>query len=121
MFIVKLILFIIGCGLTALSVCIKFDIIKIKKYQDSNNIKEKDDMCYYLLISALIFLLLLLILIIIEETIILSKKGYNVAKTYGQEKYQAAKTYGQQKLNDAKQKINNLTESKPPQVANIQE
>ena len=47
---------IIGCGLTALSVCIKFDVLKIKKYEDPNNHKDKEDMCYYLLIAALIII-----------------------------------------------------------------
>jgi len=119
--IIKLILFIIGCGLSALSVCIKFDVLKIKKYEDPNNHKEKEDMCYYLLITSLIFLLLLLIWIIVEETILLGKRGYQYGKTrateaknYSQKQYNAAKNYSQQQYKQ-------LTGPNPPKVAYIQE
>jgi hypothetical protein len=132
MFILKFLLFIIGCGLTVLSVCIKFDKLEVKRYKDPENHKEKEDMCYNLLIAALAFLLLLLFWIIIEETILLGERGYQYGKTQAiasknlsQQKYNAAKNYGQQKYNAAKnygqQKYKQFTGPNPPKVAYIQE
>lgn len=121
MFWLKFLLFIIGCGLTALSVCIKFDKLEVKRYKDPENYKEKEEMCYNLLIAALAFLLLLLFWIIIEETILLGKRGYQYGKTqaiaaknFSQQKYNVAKTYGQQKYKQ-------FTGPNPPKVAYIQE
>jgi hypothetical protein len=125
MFIVKLILFLFGCGLVALSICIKFDVLKIKKYEDPNNLKEKEDMCYYLLIAAIIFLLLLLIWIIIEESITLGKKGYEygrdkagIAKQNIGVKYQSAKKNIEKKYKEGISKIQKMNK---PKVAYIQE
>jgi hypothetical protein len=96
-FIIKLILFLIGCGLTALSICIKFDVIKIKKYEDETKIQEKHDMVYYLLIVGFFFNLLLLLWVLIEQATEVSVKyvgdKYQGAKGYVGDKYQGAKGY----------------------------